>query len=32
MKFAVIGMGSFGANLARTLFERGNEVLAIDRD
>ncbi len=30
MKFAVIGMGSFGANLARTLFERGNEVLAID--
>jgi D-arabinose 1-dehydrogenase-like Zn-dependent alcohol dehydrogenase len=28
----VIGMGSFGANLARTLFERGNEVLAIDRD
>lgn len=32
MKFAVIGMGSFGANLARTLFERGNEVLAIDLD
>lgn len=32
MKFAVIGMGSFGANVARTLFERGNEVLAIDRD
>jgi len=32
MKFAVIGMGSFGANLARTLFERGNEVLAIDRN
>ena len=32
MKFAVIGLGSFGANVARTLFERGNEVLAIDRD
>jgi trk system potassium uptake protein TrkA len=32
MKFAVIGMGSFGANVARTLFERGHEVLAIDRD
>lgn len=32
MKFAVIGMGSFGANVARTLFERGNEVLAIDRN
>jgi trk system potassium uptake protein len=32
MKFAVIGLGSFGSNVAKTLFEKGNEVLAIDRD
>lgn len=30
MKFAVIGLGSFGSNVARTLYERGHEVLAID--
>jgi len=32
VKFAVIGLGSFGANVARTLYERGHEVVAIDRD
>jgi len=32
MKFAVIGLGSFGSNVARTLFERGHEVVAIDKD
>jgi trk system potassium uptake protein TrkA len=32
MKFAVIGLGSFGSNVARTLYERGHEVLAVDRD
>ena len=32
MKFAVIGLGSFGSNVARTLYEKGNEVLAVDRD
>jgi trk system potassium uptake protein TrkA len=32
MKFAVIGLGSFGANVAKTLYERGHEVLAIDKD
>lgn len=31
-KFAVIGLGSFGANVARTLYERGYEVLAVDKD
>jgi len=31
-KFAIIGLGSFGSNIARTLYERGHEVLAIDRD
>ncbi|MGB7297112.1 MAG: TrkA family potassium uptake protein [Candidatus Aminicenantales bacterium] len=30
MKFAIIGLGSFGSNVARTLYERGHEVLAID--
>ena len=30
MKFAVIGLGSFGSNVARTLYERGHDVLAID--
>ncbi|MFQ6083072.1 MAG: potassium channel family protein [Candidatus Aminicenantia bacterium] len=29
-KFAVIGLGSFGINVAKTLYEQGNEVLAID--
>ncbi len=32
MKFAVIGLGSFGSNIAKTLCEKGNEVLAIDED
>jgi trk system potassium uptake protein TrkA len=32
MKFAVIGLGSFGSNVARTLYQRGYEVVAIDRD
>lgn len=32
MKFAVIGLGSFGANVAKTLYERGSEVLAVDND
>jgi trk system potassium uptake protein TrkA len=32
MKFAVIGLGSFGLNVARTLYERGHEVMAIDMD
>lgn len=30
MKFAVIGLGSFGSNVAKTLYERRNEVLAVD--
>ncbi len=32
MKFAVIGLGSFGSNVARTLYQRGHEVLAVDLD
>ncbi len=32
IKFAIIGLGSFGANVAKTLYEKGHEVLAIDRD
>jgi len=32
MKFAVIGLGSFGSNIAKTLYEKGNEVLAVDDD
>jgi len=32
MKFAVIGLGSFGFNVARTLYERGYDVVAIDKD
>jgi len=32
MKYAVIGLGSFGGNVARTLYEKGGEVLAVDRD
>lgn len=31
-RFAVIGLGKFGFNVAKTLFEDGNEVIAIDRD
>ncbi len=32
MKIAVIGLGSFGINLAKTLYEKKNEVLAVDQD
>ncbi len=32
MKFAVIGLGSFGSHMARKLYENGEEVLAIDHD
>jgi trk system potassium uptake protein TrkA len=32
MKFSIIGLGSFGSNVARTLFERGHEVMAIDKN
>lgn len=32
MKFAVLGLGSFGLNVAKTLYEKKNEVLAIDID
>jgi trk system potassium uptake protein TrkA len=32
IKFAVIGLGSFGSNVAKTLYEHGHEVLAIDKD
>ena len=31
-KYAVIGLGQFGSAIARTLTERGSEVLAIDID
>ena len=29
-RFAVVGLGSFGATVARALFERGNEVIGVD--
>ncbi len=32
IKFAIIGLGSFGSNVAKTLYEHGHEVLAIDKD
>jgi len=32
IKFAIIGLGSFGGNVAKTLYEKGHEVLAIDKD
>lgn len=32
MKFAVIGLGSFGSNVAKTLYEKKNEVLVVDSD
>lgn len=32
MKFAVIGLGSFGSNVAKILYKRGHEVVAIDKD
>ncbi|MBI4768493.1 MAG: TrkA family potassium uptake protein [Deltaproteobacteria bacterium] len=31
-RFIVIGLGNFGFHVAKTLFEDGNEVLAIDRN
>jgi trk system potassium uptake protein TrkA len=31
-RYAVIGLGKFGATVVRTLFQRGHEVVAIDRD
>lgn len=31
-RFAVIGLGNFGFYMAKSLFEEGNEVLAIDTD
>lgn len=31
-RFAVIGLGKFGFHVAKTLFEDGNEVIAIDQD
>jgi trk system potassium uptake protein TrkA len=32
MKFAVIGLGSFGSHVAKTLYEKDNEVLAVDKN
>jgi trk system potassium uptake protein TrkA len=29
-RYAVVGLGSFGATVARSLFERGNEVVGVD--
>ncbi|MCK8601788.1 potassium channel family protein [Desulfoferrobacter suflitae] len=31
-RFAVIGLGKFGFHVARTLYEEGNEVVAVDMD
>jgi len=31
-RFAIIGLGNFGFHVAKTLFEDGNEVIAIDLD
>ncbi len=31
-KFAVIGLGKFGMNVATTLFDKGAEVIAIDNN
>ncbi len=31
-RFTVLGLGSFGFNVARTLFEEGHDVIALDRD
>jgi len=31
-RYAVIGLGKFGATVVRTLFARGHEVIAIDQD
>jgi trk system potassium uptake protein TrkA len=32
MKFAIIGLGSFGSYLARTLYDKGHEVMVIDKN
>ena len=32
MKFAVIGLGSFGSNIAKTLYAKKQEILAVDKD
>ncbi len=32
MKFAIIGLGSFGGHIAKFLYENGHEVLAVDSD
>jgi len=32
MKFAIIGLGSFGSNVAKTLYKNGHEVVAVDLD
>jgi trk system potassium uptake protein TrkA len=32
MKFAIIGLGSFGSNVAKTLHEKKHDVLAVDTD
>jgi trk system potassium uptake protein TrkA len=32
MKFAVIGLGSFGSNVAKMLYEKGHDVLAVDKN
>ncbi len=32
MKFAIIGLGSFGGHIAKSLYENGHEVLAVDSD
>jgi len=32
MKFGVIGLGSFGFHITKTLFDMGEEVLAVDND
>lgn len=31
-QYAVIGLGRFGSSVAKTLYETGNDVLAIDKD
>jgi trk system potassium uptake protein TrkA len=31
-RYAVIGLGKFGSTVVRSLYERGHEVIAIDRD
>lgn len=31
-KFAIIGLGNFGSNVARVLFEQGHEVICLDQD